>query len=156
MEKLDKKEKYDSQGTDHLNGKRHQRAMKHVGEELLSTRMMTEFFTYIEGPKPNIEAIGPVKALKDYIAECGGDPERTIGRFAPPPPPVHPGMGRRSTIKLVTRNIASPSYATSWGANGIVWTQLLCCWDDPIQARVEQTNTLHPADTLTAASGLDF
>ena len=146
----------ESQGTDHLCGRKHKQAMKHVGPFLLSPKGMTEFFSYIEGPKPTIETeIEAIKALKDYIAECGGDPEMTIVTFAPPPPPVPPEMERRSTIKCVTRSIASPTYATYWGANGVVWTQLLCCWDDPIQARVEQTNTPTPRippDTLTTGA----
>ena len=75
----------------------------------------------------------PYEALRAYIKQCGGNADRTMVHFAPPPPPLFPEYGRRSTIKCVTRNIASPSYATSWEGNGVVWTELLCCWDDPIQ-----------------------
>ena len=60
-------EEKDNQGTDHLGGKKHQRAMKHVGQTLLMPEPMTEFFTYIEGPKPDLTRISPVQALKDYI-----------------------------------------------------------------------------------------
>ena len=60
----------DNQGTDHLGGKKHQRAMKHVGQTLLSPESVTEFFTYVEGPKPNIARIGPIQALKDYIQQA--------------------------------------------------------------------------------------
>ena len=96
-------EEKDNQGTDHLGGKKHQRAMKHVGQTLLSPESVTEFFTYVAGPEPDLTRISPVKALKDYIEECGGDPELTIVHFAPPPPPLAPEVGRRSTIKCVTR-----------------------------------------------------
>ena len=134
----------DNQGTDHLGGKNHQRAMKHVGQNLLSPESMTEFFTYIEGPKPEIlDQKGAIQALKDYIEECGGDPDLTMVHFAPPPPQMAI-MGRRCTIKCVTRAIASPTYGTSWIQGGLAKTQLLCCWDDPLQARVEEANTPTP------------
>ena len=94
---------------------------------------MTEFFTYVEGPKPDFKRTEPLQALKDYIEECGGNPERAIVHFAPPPPPLAPEEARRSTIKCVTRKIASPAFATAWEGNGVAWTTLLCCWDDPIK-----------------------
>ena len=77
--------------------------MKHVGQTILTPESMTEFFSYVAGPKPDLTRISPVDVLKDYIEECGGDPERTIVHFAPPPPPLAPEVGRRSTIRCVTR-----------------------------------------------------
>ena len=122
-----------NQCTDHFAGKKHEKAMKNVGRRILSSESMTEFFTYIGRPLPDFTHISPIDALKQYIKDCGGDPERAIVHFAAPPPPV-PQAERRSTTKCVLRGIASPTYATAWKQDGVVQTQLLCCWDDPTQA----------------------
>jgi len=59
---------------------------------------MGDFFTYIDGHRPGLERIPPIQALKDYIERCGGDPERAIVHFAPPPPPMSPEVGRSPLI----------------------------------------------------------
>ena len=121
------------QGTHHVCGKKHQNAMKHIGHKLLQKESMAEFFTYL-GRNPDFDVITPVQALKDYIEECGGDPEQAIVHFAPPPPDVPPEFERRSTIKSVLRSISSPTWATSRTPHGICRTRLLCCWEDPIKS----------------------
>ena len=70
-------------GTEHLNTRRHLRAMKHVGGgKIFQAEAMTEFFTYIKDqPRPNLFQISPVQAFGAYVARCGGDPERTIIHF---------------------------------------------------------------------------
>ena len=121
-----------NQGNDHFKGKRHARAMKHVGESLLSESAIVEFFSYPiplnEDPKPFKPDLrrSPLQVLKDYTEYCGGDPELTAPHFIYVPPGEE-----RKTIKCVTRGIRSPIYATAWEGRGVVWTRLLCCWDDP-------------------------
>ena len=95
---------------------------------------MKEFFSYIDDPPPDLETMSPIQALSAYIEQCGGNADRTILHFVPPPPPpLFPEYGRRSTIKCIQRHIASQHYATSLEGNEVVWTELLCCWDDPAQ-----------------------
>ena len=55
--------------------------MDFVQQYLLTPESMTEFFTYIEGPKPDLTQVSPIQALKDYIEYCGGDPDEAIVHF---------------------------------------------------------------------------
>ena len=64
--------------------------MDFVQQYLLTPESMTEFFTYIEGPKPDLTQVSPIQALKDYIEYCGGDPDEAIVHFAPGPPAILP------------------------------------------------------------------
>ena len=70
-----------TQATEHLSGKKHERAMRHVGHCLLTKGGIAEFFTRINRELPDFEQIGPEDALRDYIADCGGDPERTMAHL---------------------------------------------------------------------------
>ena len=126
--------------------------MKHVGAHLLSKETVADFFNYVDDyPKPDLAEVHPTEALKNYIAECGGDAEKTIVHLAPPPPPVSPEIERRPTIRCVTRTMTSPLYAMSYGVCGTGWTRLLCCWDDPAQLEQcirENCPYLHVSDLL--------
>ena len=121
-----------------MGGKKHKRAMKHVGRDLHSYTSMKDFFTYVdEKYRPDLDKLGAVDALKEYIERAGGDPNWTINHpdFVPPPPPGHPDVEqlRRPTIKCCTRTIVSSTYAKkySYAAQGICRERILCCWDDP-------------------------
>ena len=93
--------------------------MKRVGDKALSPEGLSEFFQHIGKPQPDFLRITPTEAIQNYIAECGGDPEKAIFHFAPPPSPEHPGLERRSTIKGVMRGIASPTFAKTWSPVGV-------------------------------------
>ena len=110
--------------------------MQGVGMTLLTEGSILHFFQqYVQGPTPDVANLGPIQAVKQYTEECGGDSERTLLHLAPPPPQLETAVGRRRAIKCVTRDIVSSTCATAWHpAHGIVWTTLLCCWDDPYEA----------------------
>ena len=125
--------------------------MKHVRESLLSESAIVEFFSYPipmdEDPKPFKPDLrrSPLQVLKDYTEYCGGDPELTAPHFIYVPPGEE-----RKTIKCVTRGIRSPIYATAWEGRGVVWTRLLCCWDDPSEP--EDGKKMPPWDTPTTGA----
>ena len=97
------------QGTDHLLGKKHKRAMKRIGHDLFKAETMAKFFKKLGRPPPDFNIIEPVQAFKDYIEECGGHPEKTIVHFAPPPPPAHVD---RPQVRHIARYIISKTWAT--------------------------------------------
>ena len=128
--RLDKK---DNQGTDHVKGKKHRRAMKHIGSHLLCKKTVDEFFDYLDDyPKPDLSRIDPALALMEYIANCEGDADKTMVHLTPPPPSPLDMPMQRPMIKAVVRNIISKPYATSYGTHETRWTRLLCCWDDSV------------------------
>jgi len=120
--------------------KKHARAMKNVGESLMTAESMKVFFgkvrdtDYPEDCRTDFtDNVSAIDAFMDYTAFCGGDPHQTILKFAPPAPPLSPELGRRSTIKAISRDIASSPYATTWAGHGVAYTRMVCCWDDPNQ-----------------------
>ena len=100
------------QGTDHLGGKKHKRAMKHIGHDLFKAETMAKFFTRLGRPPPDFNIIEPVQAFKNYIEECGGHPEKTIVHFAPPPPHPDPAHVYRHQVRHTERYIISKTWAT--------------------------------------------
>ena len=148
----------DCQGTDHLNGKKHSRAMNHVGDSLLLPATLNAFFDYVhEFPKPDLNRITPMEALMEYTAQCGGDAEKTASHFIKHVTlHVAPDPGRRK-IKAVVRDIASKAYARTSMPGNDGWIRLLCCWDDPTTNSKCQRGScpyLHVSDLLASHPGM--
>ena len=98
---------------------------------MLEAERMTEFFRYLERPRPDFNRTLAVQALKDYIEECGGDPDRKIVHFAPPHPVPPESQPRRQTkASKITRSIGSSRWAMKLSANGYDW--VLQSWTDPV------------------------
>ena len=99
---------------------------------VLTAEGMQEFFSYLAGPQPNLAHMSPRQALHTYTAERGGNPEKTVDHFENSEVLMPASTDRRNNITYVRRNIASPHYATSRVGDGVGWTKLLCCFDDPL------------------------
>ena len=122
-----------NQVREHFNGKKHARAMRHVGADLLSEHSVRKFFGEILGQTTPVfsKYFTPVQAVEEYIKEHDGDVEWAMQHYAPPPPPLEddwPQRGRRT--KQVRKMIVSACHAT-WSGKG--WAKMICCWDDATQ-----------------------
>ena len=120
-----------NQGNNHLGGRRHKRAVSVIGASLTSLEHMNFFFGDCIGwPIPDWTRITPDKALREYIEERCGDPDKAIADVTVPPPPI----AARPTV--VKRNIKSSAYASTRHNNVAAYCKLLCCWDDPAESKV--------------------
>ena len=115
-----------NQAVQHLKGNRHKKAMQAVWDQVMTTNYLVDFFKEMGRPdlvSDSADAL-PMDMIKNYVKECGGNPEETIRHFMPPPPP-DASQHRRSPEKKVTRLIDSPIWATSTREGKPVKTRLL-------------------------------
>ena len=119
------------QGTDHITGKHHRRAVIAMGDTPLRIDGLKKFFKMIEREDMCVADEEPVDLIKNYIFECGGDPLLSVEAFVPIPVPDQ-GSVTRPSASSIKRFIATAPWATQTRGKTTFKSKILCCYDDPV------------------------